>query len=75
MFKASWLLAPIAALGLSACAGSGIGDTDLERGLIGAGAGAALSGPLNTDPTGTALAGAAAGLLCDDAGVCRPTRR
>ncbi len=29
MFKATWILAPIAALGLSACAGSGIGDTDL----------------------------------------------
>jgi hypothetical protein len=39
MFKVSWLLAPIAALGLSACAGSGIGNTDLERGVIGAGAG------------------------------------
>ncbi|WP_386683266.1 hypothetical protein [Loktanella sp. R86503] len=74
MFKASWLLAPIAALGLSACAGSGIGDTDLERGVIGAGGGLVAAEVLGTDPTATAVAGVAAGLLCDDAGICRSTR-
>jgi|TARA_R110000787_G_scaffold9604_3_gene33434 hypothetical protein len=74
MFKVSWLLAPIAALGLSACAGSGIGNTDLERGVIGAGAGLVAARVLNTDPTATAVAGVAAGLLCDDAGICRSTR-
>lgn len=74
MFKKSWLLAPIAALSLSACAGSGIGDTDLERGVIGAGAGLVAADVLNTDPTATAIAGVAAGLLCDDAGICRRVR-
>ena len=74
MFKVSWLLAPIAALGLSACAGSGIGNTDLERGVIGAGAGLVAARVLNADPTATAVAGVAAGLLCDDAGICRSTR-
>jgi hypothetical protein len=75
MIKSSWILAPIAALGLSACAGTGIGDTDLERGVIGAGSGLVAAEVLGTDPTATALAGVAAGLLCDDAGICRTVRR
>ena len=54
MFKASWIVASTAVLGLSACAGSGIGDTDLERGVIGAGAGLVAADVLNTDPTATA---------------------
>ena len=74
MFKASWIVASTAVLGLSACAGSGIGDTDLERGVIGAGAGLVAADVLNTDPTATAVAGVAAGLLCDDAGICRRAR-
>ncbi|SEN31149.1 hypothetical protein SAMN04488003_11317 [Loktanella fryxellensis] len=72
MFKTSWILAPVAALALSACAG--VGDTDLERGVIGAGGGLVAAEVLGTDPTATAIAGVAAGLLCDDAGICRPAR-
>jgi hypothetical protein len=70
MQKKSIILAAFAAFALSACL-----ESDLERGVAGAGAGYLGAQVLGTDPTGTALAGAAAGLLCDDAGVCRPARR
>lgn len=69
MQKSSIILAAVAVLGLAGCL-----DTDLERGLAGAGAGVVAAEAMGTDPAGTALAGAAAGVLCDDAGVCRPAR-
>ena len=69
MQKKSIIIAAVAVFGLAGCL-----DTDLERGVAGAGAGLVASEVLDTDPTGTALAGAAIGVLCDDAGVCRPSR-
>ena len=70
MQKTSFILAAVATLGLAGCL-----DSDLERGAAGAGAGLVASEALGTDPAGTALAGAAAGVLCDDAGICRRARR
>lgn len=70
MQKTSIILAAVAMLGLAGCL-----ESDLERGLAGAGAGYVGSQVLGTDPTGTMLAGAAAGVLCDDSGICRPARR
>ena len=54
-----------AAFTLSAC------DTDAERGLVGAGAGAAISKATGGDALTGAVIGGAAGVFCDDAGVCR----
>lgn len=65
----SILIAGIAAFSLSACL-----DSNLERGVAGAGAGVVAANVLGTDPAATALAGAAAGLFCDDVGVCRAAR-
>ncbi|MEJ6401417.1 hypothetical protein [Yoonia sp. 2307UL14-13] len=69
MQKKSIIIAAVATFGLAGCL-----DTDVERGVAGAGAGLVGAEVLGTDPTGTALAGAAIGVLCDDAGVCRPAR-
>ncbi|WP_108384409.1 hypothetical protein [Yoonia sediminilitoris] len=69
MQKKSIIIAAVAVFGLAGCL-----DTDLERGVAGAGAGVVAANVLGTDPAGTALAGAAVGVLCDDAGVCRPAR-
>jgi osmotically inducible lipoprotein OsmB len=65
----SIILAAVAVFGLSACL-----ESNLERGVAGAGAGVVAANVLGTDPAATALAGAAAGLFCDDVGVCRPAR-
>ena len=69
MRKLSLFIATMAVFGLAGCL-----ESDLERGIAGAGAGVVAAEVLGTDTTGTALAGAAAGVLCDDAGVCRPSR-
>ena len=69
MQKKSIILAAFAAFALSACL-----ESDTERAVAGAGAGLVAAEVLNTDPTATAVAGVAAGLLCDDAGICRSTR-
>ena len=69
MRKTPWIIAATAVLGLAGCL-----ETDLQRGAAGAAAGAVLADQIGTDQTATALAGAAAGLLCDDAGICRPAR-
>lgn len=44
-------------------------DSDLERGLTGAAAGAVAANALGYDPLTGAALGGAAGALCDDAGV------
>lgn len=54
----------VAALGLVAC-----GQTDLERGLSGAAAGAITAEVLGESPVTGAAIGGAAGVLCDDAGL------
>jgi osmotically inducible lipoprotein OsmB len=61
---------PVAALaailGLSAC-----GDTDLERGLSGAAGGAVVGEVTGGNALTGAVVGGAAGVFCDDLGVCR----
>lgn len=57
-------------LALAGCAGT----TDVDRAIIGAGAGAAaahISGERDKTVVLGAIGGAAAGVLCDDVGVCR----
>ncbi|MEL6610064.1 MAG: hypothetical protein AAFO93_14240 [Pseudomonadota bacterium] len=58
----------LAALALTTLAGCL--DTDGERALAGAAAGAVAADALGGSGTTGALIGAAAGALCDDAGVC-----
>ncbi|GAA4224459.1 hypothetical protein J4E08_00790 [Sagittula sp. NFXS13] len=48
-------------LGLAACEG-----TDLERGVIGAGVGAAAASATGGNVAGAAAVGGAAGVICDD---------
>lgn len=54
-----------AILGLSGC-----GDTDLERGVTGAAIGGVGASALGGNVATGALAGGAAGVLCDDVGAC-----
>ncbi|MEM9350650.1 MAG: hypothetical protein AAGA47_10335 [Pseudomonadota bacterium] len=49
---------------------SGCLDTDGERALAGAGAGAIVAETTGGNVLAGAAVGAAAGALCDDAGVC-----
>ncbi len=65
MQKSSLFLAAVAAFGLAGCI-----DNDAERAVAGAGAGLVAAEILGTDPVGTAAVGAAAGVFCDDAGIC-----
>ncbi|MBQ2261132.1 MAG: hypothetical protein II336_07185 [Loktanella sp.] len=69
MYTKSIILAAVAAFGLSACL-----ETDLERGAVGGAAGAVIGNQVGIDPVAAGAAGVAAGLLCDDVGVCRPAR-
>ncbi len=64
MQKISIILAAVAMLGLAGCL-----EGDVERGVAGAGAGLVAAEVLGTDSTATMLAGAAAGVFCDDAGI------
>ncbi|MEP3345567.1 MAG: hypothetical protein ABJN34_12005 [Litoreibacter sp.] len=50
---------------LSAC------DNDAERGLVGAGAGAVVASATGGSTLTGAILGGAAGVFCDDAGVCK----
>ncbi len=61
MRKTGTLIAVVAVLGLAAC-----GDTDLERGVSGAAAGAVTAAALDGNVVTGAAVGAAAGVLCDD---------
>jgi hypothetical protein len=54
-----------AAFALSAC------DNDAERGLVGAGAGAAVAVATGGSALTGAVLGGAAGVFCDDAGICK----
>ncbi|MFZ1467699.1 MAG: hypothetical protein WAT09_01845 [Paracoccaceae bacterium] len=55
-----------AVLSLSACL-----DTDTERGLAGAAGGAVIADVTGGSAVTGALIGGAAGVFCDDLGVCR----
>ncbi|MEL6914233.1 MAG: hypothetical protein AAFP13_07005 [Pseudomonadota bacterium] len=46
-------------------------DNDLERGVAGAAGGAVVDRALGGDGTTGAIIGGAAGVFCDDAGVCQ----
>jgi hypothetical protein len=54
-----------AAFVLSAC------ESDAERGLVGAGAGAAVASATGGNALTGAILGGAAGVFCDDAGICK----
>jgi osmotically inducible lipoprotein OsmB len=54
------------AVALSACVA-----TDTERGLVGAAGGAVIADATGGSALTGALIGGAAGVFCDDAGVCR----
>jgi hypothetical protein len=66
MRKAHLILALLAASALSACM-----QTDGERALIGAGAGALIADATDQNMVAGAALGALAGTYCDDAGVCQ----
>lgn len=55
-----------AALALSACL-----QTDAERGLAGAAGGAVIADVTGGSAVTGAIVGGAAGVFCDDLGVCR----
>jgi L-aminopeptidase/D-esterase-like protein len=46
-------------------------DSDAERGLVGAGAGALISDATGGSKTAGAIIGGAAGVFCDDVGICK----
>lgn len=46
-------------------------DTDLERGMAGAAAGAVIADATNNNVATGAAVGALGGVFCDDAGFCR----
>lgn len=67
MLNIRLILAAAAVASLSACL-----DNDLERGLAGAAAGAVIADAVGGDPVTGAIAGGAAGALCDEVtSVCR----
>jgi hypothetical protein len=59
------LAAAIAAFALSGCL-----DTDAERGLAGAAGGAVVADAFGGNALTGAVVGGAAGVFCDDLGVC-----
>ena len=61
MQKFRLLLVAAAVVSLSACL-----DSDLERGVAGAAAGAVVAEVVGVDPITGALVGGAAGALCDE---------
>ncbi|MBT0956019.1 hypothetical protein IV417_01350 [Alphaproteobacteria bacterium KMM 3653] len=61
MYKIKWALALCAPLGLAAC-----GDTDVERALSGAVAGAVVADATQNDTVTGALVGAGIGAFSDD---------
>lgn len=65
MHKSILTLALISVTALAGCL-----DTDAERAIAGGLAGAALAEVTGGSATTGAIAGAAAGALCDDTGIC-----
>ncbi|AZL60096.1 hypothetical protein EI545_15415 [Tabrizicola piscis] len=61
----------IAGLLTCALALSGCLNTDTERGLAGAAGGAVIADATGGSALTGALIGGAAGVFCDDAGICR----
>ena len=69
MFNKTWIIAVISMVGLSACL-----ENDTERGLAGAAGGAVVADALGGNAAVGAVAGGAAGVFCDDLGVCNRSR-
>jgi osmotically inducible lipoprotein OsmB len=67
------LMKTVKLLGLLACALalSGCLDTDTERGLAGAAGGAVIADVTGGNVVTGAVVGGAAGVFCDDLGVCK----
>ncbi|MCK0169203.1 hypothetical protein MWU52_16740 [Jannaschia sp. S6380] len=59
---------------LSACAPGGFIDSDVERGLVGAAAGYGAAKVVKGNGDRGAILGGLAGVFCDDAGICSPSR-
>ncbi len=59
------------ALAVVMAAGACYPTTDLERGLVGAAAGAVISDVTGGNAATGALIGGVGGLVCDDLGVCK----
>jgi hypothetical protein len=64
----------IAALAVVAMSLSGCLDSDAERGLAGAAAGAVVADATENDVLTGALIGGAGGVFCDDINLCPPAR-
>jgi hypothetical protein len=60
---------------VSACAPGAAIDTDTERGLVGAAVGYGAAQAIDGDGGRGAIIGGLAGVFCDDAGICRRSRR
>ena len=58
-------------LAVAASALAGCRSTDIQRGVIGATAGAVIADSLGGNALAGAAAGGAAGALCDDLNVCK----
>ncbi len=65
------LVPALALVALLGACNTGFIDSDAERGLVGAGAGAIISDATGGSATTGALIGGTAGVFCDDVGVCR----
>lgn len=59
---------------LSACGQGSMIDSDMERGLVGAAVGYGAAKAVNGNPDRGAIIGGFAGVFCDDAGFCYPSR-
>ena len=70
----SFLFPALAIVTMLGACNTGPVDNDLERGVVGAGIGAGIAGIAGGDTSDVLVGagvGAGAGVLCDDAGVCR----
>ena len=69
--RRSTILPAVALVALLGACNTGFVDSDAERGIVGAAGGAVISDATGGSATTGALIGGAAGVFCDDVGVCR----
>lgn len=67
-------LSILALTGLLTACGQAAIDSDLERGLVGAAVGYGAASVVNGNEDRGAIIGGLAGIFCDDAGICSPSR-
>ena len=65
------LIPALAVVTLLGACNTGFVDSDAERGVVGAGAGALISDATGGSAVTGAVIGGTAGVFCDDVGVCR----